>query len=114
MTTSYPSVVTIPRTALTLFSLSTSSSVVIPLASILRASGLTISLMLVMSVSTLAMSSSVVISMLDATYLAMFSSSAAVPVRGMFIEGVLGTRLASTISISLGRPWVTLMFATPA
>ena len=30
------------------------------------------------------------------------------------MDGVLGSRLASTISIILGRPSVTLMFATPA
>ena len=98
----------------TLFSLSTISSVLRPFASILRVSGLITSLMLVMSVSMEATSNRVVISMLDATDLATNSSSAAVPVRGMFIEGVLGMRLASTISIRRGSPCVTLMFATPA
>ena len=90
------------------------SSSVMPLASILRGSGTMMSLMLVMSVSTRATSSRVVISMLEATNLATISSSAAVPMRGMFMDGVEGMRLASTISISLGRPWVTFTFATPA
>ena len=66
-TMSNPDIVTIPRTAFTLFSLSTMSSDLMPLDSILRTSGLMINLMLVMSVSTEAMSSRSVISMFEAT-----------------------------------------------
>ncbi len=70
--------------------------------------------MLVESAFSDATLSRTVVSISKAMRLATPSSSAASPIRGMFMDGVLGTRLASTISISLGRPRVTLMFATPA
>ena len=92
---------------------SSSSAYATPRAFMRWSSGNTSTCMFTRSVSMSAMSSRFVIS-ISCAILRILSRSLAPSLMWISMIGVDGTRRASTISISLGRPRVTFISATPA